>query len=194
MPFTDPFGFDASSILSLRIDVAENHLAIGLELLQHLGRREVVALAVADWNRQHLADRRRGRERRVVLLDAHMHVLAAIFQAFVAQHRAGQQAGLEQNLEAVADAEHRPAPLGKRPHRAHHGREPGHRAGAQVVAVGETARQDHDVGAFQVGVLVPQILGILAEHVPGRVKRVLVAVAAGKHDDAEFHDQSTSMR
>ena len=49
------------------------------------------------------------RERRVGLLDAQVHVLAAELQAAVAQQRAGQQPGLEQDLEAVADAEHRPA-------------------------------------------------------------------------------------
>ena len=57
-------------------------------------------------------------ERRVGLLDAHVHVLAAVLQAAVAQHRARQQARLEQNLKAVADAEHRAAAVGERPHRA----------------------------------------------------------------------------
>ena len=36
----------------------------------------------------------------------HEHVLAQELHAAVAQHRARQQAGFEQDLEAVADAEH----------------------------------------------------------------------------------------
>ena len=58
----------------------------------------------------------------------------------------------------------------------------------------ETAGQNDDVRAFQIGILVPQVLGLLAEDVPGGVKRVLIAVAAGKNDDAKSHAQSTSMR
>ena len=71
--------------------------------------------------------------------------------------------------------------------RPHDRREARHRAGAQVVAVREAARQDHDVGAFKVGVLVPDVFGALAEHVGGRMKRVLVAVRSRKHHDREFH-------
>src|SRR5205814_231967 len=83
------------------------------------------------------------------LLDAQVHVLAAVLQAAVAEHRARQQAGLEQYLKAVADAEHRAAALGEPAHGAHDRREARHRAGAQVVAVREAARQDHDVGALR---------------------------------------------
>ena len=126
-------------------------------------------------------------ERRVGLLDAQVHVLAEELQLAVAEHRAGQQAGFEQDLKAVADAEHRAAAVGERLHGAHDRREAGDRAGAQIVAVRESAGQDDDVGALQVGVLVPDELGVLAEHVLRGVIGVVVAVAAGKHDDAEFH-------
>ena len=71
------------------------------------------------------------------------------FRSAVAQHRAGQQPRLEQDLEAVADAEHRAAGVGERRDRGHDRREPRDRAGAQVVAVGEAARQDDDVGALR---------------------------------------------
>jgi len=58
---------------------------------------------------------------------------------------------------------------------------------------GEPARQDHDIGALQAGVFVPHELSGLPEH-PGRgVMRIVIAIGAGKDDDAEFH-QSTSMR
>ena len=89
-------------------------------------------------------------ERRVGLLDAHVDVLAEELEAAVAQHRAGQQARLEQNLEAVADAEHRAAAVGEGLHRCHDRREARDGAGAQVVAVREAARQDDDVGAAEV--------------------------------------------
>src|SRR5947207_6763390 len=56
----------------------------------------------------------------------------------------------------------------------------------------EAARKDDHVGALQVGVLVPDVLGVLAEHVLGGVVRVLVAVAAREYDDGKFHDVRAS--
>ena len=59
--------------------------------------------------------------------------------------------------------------------------------------MGEPARQNHHVGALQVGLLVPHELGVLPEHVFGRVIRVVVTIGTGKDDDGEFHS-ATSMR
>src|SRR5919199_130326 len=70
------------------------------------------------------------------------------------------------------------------PHRAHDRREARHRAGTEMVPMREAAGQDDDVRAFEIRVLVPNVLGVLAEHVLGGMKRVFVAVAAGEHHDA----------
>jgi hypothetical protein len=51
----------------------------------------------------------------------------------------------------------------------------------------EAARQNQDVGTFQVGVLVPEILGLLMEHGLGGMNGVLVAVAARKNNYPETH-------
>ena len=40
---------------------------------------------------------------------------------------------------------------------------------------------------LEVGILVPEVLGFLAEHIPRGVERILVAVTARKDDDAEAH-------
>ncbi len=57
----------------------------------------------------------------------------------------------------------------------------------------EPTRQDDHVGAFEVHVLVPDVLRLLAEHLTGGVVGVLVAIGSWKNDHREFH-QSTSMR
>ena len=97
-------GYDAGFV-----HVTEHDLAILLELAELVRSREVIALAVRDRNPQHLLRRARERKRRIGLLHAHMNVLAAKLQLAVAQHRTRQKPGLEEDLEAVADAEHRPA-------------------------------------------------------------------------------------
>jgi len=76
-------------------------------------------------------------------------------------------------------------------HLVHDRAEAGDRAAAQVVAVAEAARQDHDVGALQVVILVPQVRRLLAELVDHGVVRVVVAVGPGEGDDAEPHSATT---
>ena len=87
-------------------------------------------------------------------------VEAAELAVVVADQRAGEQVGLAQDLEPVADAEHRhPAPGGG-DHLGHHRREAGDRAAAQVVAVGEPAGEHDRVDALQVVVAVPERDGL----------------------------------
>ena len=73
------------------------------------------------------------------------HVAADEAPVVVRAQHARQQARLAEHLEAVADAEHGPAGRGERRDLPHHRREARDRAGAQVVAVREAARDDHAV-------------------------------------------------
>ena len=75
--------------------------------------------------------------------------------------------------------------MGELDHRLHHRREPGDRAGAQIVAVGEAAGDDDRVDALQVTVAVPEQLGV-ADPLSGE-QRVDVVTGAGEADDAELH-------
>ena len=55
----------------------------------------------------------------------------------------------------------------------------------------EPAGQDHDVGAAERRLLVPDELGLLAEHVLRRVIGVVIAVRSRKHDDRELHGRAS---
>ena len=104
-------------------------------------------------------------------------------QAGIADQRAGQQAGLGQDLEAVADAEHGGAGL-RAPHDlAHHRAARRHGAAAQIVAVGEAAGHADQVELRQLGLLVPDPQHGLPEHGLHGDGEVAVAVGAGKGDD-----------
>ena len=65
----------------------------------------------------------------------------------VAHQRAGQHPGLGEHLEAVADADHRNAAARRLLDRLHDRRAGRHRAGAEVVAVGEAAGNADEVDA-----------------------------------------------
>jgi len=120
------------------------------------------------------------------LQDADVNLFAVEPHVAIAQHRAGQQARLEQHLEAVADAEHRSAGLCELDHRGHDRRKARDRAGPEVVAVREPAREDHDVGPLEARLLVPDALGLLAEHGRRGVIAVVIAVRSRKDDDGEL--------
>src|SRR5207245_9623838 len=60
---------------------------------------------------------------------------------------------------------------------------------AQVVAVGEAARDDDRVGSSQVAVAVPDQLRVA--HAAGRFERVELVAGAGKSKDAEPHSALT---
>src|ERR1700674_2833153 len=80
---------------AIRIRVPQNHLTAGLERLQQLWRREVVAFAMADGNTEHLTHAGGARERRVGLLHSKVYVLAAVLQATIPEHRAREETRFE---------------------------------------------------------------------------------------------------
>ena len=79
------------------------------------------------------------------VLDPHVLHLAQESALGVAHQHARQEPGFAQNLEAVADAEHQPAARGVVVDRLHDRGARGDRAAAQIVAVGESARQDDEI-------------------------------------------------
>ena len=103
-------------------------------------------------------------------------MLAVELQVAVADERAGQQAGLGQNLKAVADTQHQPAVVGELFHRLHHGAEPRDGAASEIIAIAETAGHDDDIGIAEGIFLMPDVARGVAEQ-PRGVDGVLVAIA-----------------
>ena len=96
----------------------------------------------------------------------------------VAHQRAGQEPRLGQDLEAVAGADDGPAAVRERLDRAHDRREARDRAGAQVVAVCESAGQDDRIGGPEIGLGVPDQPCLPAEDGVGDVREVTLAPRA----------------
>jgi len=119
-------------------------------------------------------------------LDLEPLVAADEVQARVAHERAREQARLAQDLEAVADAQHRQAPPGRGDDLGHDRRDARDRSRPQVVAVGEAAGHDHGVDPAQVAVGVPQRDGRAAREAH-RARGVAVVERAGERDDADVH-------
>src|SRR5262249_47955773 len=114
-------------------------------------------------------------------------------QVLVAGQRAGQQVGLAEDLEPVADPQNRQPFARSFDDRLHGRREPGDRAAAQVVAVREAAGEDHRVDAAQVGIVVPQ-RAIPAPGQADRAARVAVVERTGERDDPDPHWAPSSTR
>jgi hypothetical protein len=162
--------------------VAQRHLPVRFELVEHRVRRPVAAGRVLARDRQRVAEAAQPRR---FAHDLDVHLPADEAQRDVRQQRARQQAGLAQHLEAVADPQDEPAVAREALDLAHDRREAGDRAHAQIIAVGEAARDHHRVDPAQVGVRVPQQLR-LADSARGE-HGVDVVAGAGEADDPELH-------
>jgi hypothetical protein len=88
--------------------------------------------------------------------DVKIDGLADIFKRRVAHQSARQQACFAQNLKAITNAQHRHARFCGIDHSARYRRLSGHRATAQIVAIGKAARQyDQVKPIWQAGFLMP---------------------------------------
>ena len=173
---------------AVRPGIAEQDAAFAFELRHGLAIGDVVALAVRHRHADHLTGIVAAGERRIGALDLEIDVAADEFELRIAHQHARQQAGLAQNLEAVADAEHQPALGGEGAHRIHHRRTRGDGAAAQIVAVGETARHHHQVGARRQIVLgVPDHRRRAARHQLQRARHVALAIDPREDEDGGFH-------
>ena len=143
-------------------------------------------------HRDHFADVVAGCERRCDAFDTQMHRRAHEAQTRVAQQRTRQQPRFTGDLEAVADREHGSTALGKRNDFLHDRTETSDRAGAEIVAIAETAGEDYNVDILKVVILVPAVHSFLSENAGDGIERILVAVGAGKADDAGLHACSTA--
>ena len=115
-----------------------------------------------------------------------MDMIAEKLQVFVPKHGSGEEFQFQENLEAVANTQHKPSFLCEFLEFFHERGELGYRPRAQVISVRKSSGQDDTVGIFQVVVFVPEIKSILATDVPEDMERVMVTIGAGENDNTEF--------
>src|SRR5579864_2311018 len=94
---------------------------------------------------------------------------------------------LAEDLEAVANPDYESAVGGESRYALHDRREARDRAASEVVAVTEAAGEDNAMRTAEAFVLMPQERSVLAEHIPQRMKRVVVVERAGKAYDTPPH-------
>ena len=104
----------AVGAVGVAAEVAHDDPALGLELVEGALVGDVAALAVLQRDDDLLALAVLARPGRGRVLDAQPLVAADELAVVVADQRAGQQVRLAEHLEAVADAEHRQAVVGRR--------------------------------------------------------------------------------
>ena len=82
-------------------------------------------------------------------------VAAYIFEACILDKDAGKKAGFQQDLEPVANPHHRAAACSVVQNGLHDRRARGKGAAAKIVAIGEAAGDDHQIGGIKAIFLVP---------------------------------------
>jgi len=163
--------------------VAKCDLTVRLDLLEQVRVGEPAALAVLDGDGQALSRLAAAEERRR-LLDEDIDVPADERERRVRAQRTREEPGLAEDLEAVADPEHRAALVREACDRSHRGSEARDRAAAQVVAVREAAREEDATDARELVLRVPHRDRLGAERAQ-RPERVAVVVRPGEDDDGD---------
>jgi len=108
-----PVGVGRIGDLPCRIAIAEKHLALGIEFLQHGGLGIKTAFAVGDGDFQGPAHTKLRGDQAFIGLGPDVHVLAGEQVAAVVEQGAGKQVRLGEDLEAVADAQYQAAAVGE---------------------------------------------------------------------------------
>jgi hypothetical protein len=130
-----------------------------------------------------------GGERSLEIRGLEEDLFAVEAEVPVADQGSGQQARLAEDLEAVADAQHQSAVVGETAHGLHHRAEAGDGTAPEGVAVAEAAGNDDRIHLTEVGVLVPDQLGLGSQHAQG-VDAVLIAVGGRELEDGHSHGRS----
>jgi hypothetical protein len=133
--------------------IAEDDLSVRLELAEEPLVGEPAALPVLDRDGEGLTALAERRERRVGSLDPKIDITTNERERRVRPERAREEAGLAEDLEAVADPEHRTAVRGELGDGSHRRRKARDGAAAEVVSVREPAGEDdpRHVGKALVG-------------------------------------------
>src|ERR1700722_4123836 len=100
---------------------------------------------MGDRNFKNLSRRSSLREWRGGILYANVNVAANISQPDIAHDRARKQTRFQKNLKAVTNPKNQAATLCKTLHRLHHRRKSRECAGAKIIPVRKTARQNDRV-------------------------------------------------
>lgn len=173
------------------VEIAERHPVFAFQAVQRRFIREITTLAVGYGDTNYVALAEAPSKRRIRRFDLQANVPANELQACIAKKSAGKNAGFDENLKPVADAKHVAAARGELLYGVHDGREARDRAATQVVAERETARKNDGIEAFHRVLIVPDVFGFDAEIVVQGIPRIVVAVAAGKDDNASFHGDNS---
>src|SRR5580700_4623539 len=174
-------------VLAVRFYVVKNNLAVAFECGERSRLAEIVSFVMRNGNFQYLTLLRGASEGSVGGFDADVHLAAEIAQALVAHHRAGKKPCFEQDLEAVADSEDQTSGTREAVHGFHYRRKSRNRPGAQVIAIGEAARENYDVAAGKIFGLVPDEFDGLMDDGGDGVVSVFIAIRTGKLHHSEFH-------
>ena len=138
-----PIRVGAVTAASVGVDVAKGDAVFVPQALKRVFVSEEVAIVVADRDSDNGVLAIGAGEDGVGGLDLQIHVPTDELEPCVPHKDTQQEPAFGQYLEAVANAQNRHALIGARFDLAHHWRQRCQRTGAQVIAVGKTARDDN---------------------------------------------------
>ena len=176
----------AATSIGIDVQIASYDESVTLESIQCRLVCDVATLAILQWDDDLVARGEGVGPDRVDSLHAQALIAADEVQVVIAGQRTGEQLGLAQDLEAIADAEHRQALTRALHDGAHHRGEACDGTAAQVVAVGKSTGQDHGVHTLEVVIAMPQGDRISSGEAH-RARCIAVIERAREGDDTDLH-------
>src|SRR6478672_1666117 len=132
---------------------------------------------MGDGDLEHLPWTTSARKRGRRVFHAYMHILTDKVERTVSQHRAGKQAGFEQNLKSITDAHDQSTVLGELFHGIHHRRKAGDGPGPQIISIGEASGDDYCVAPRDTRLFVPNHVDLLPQYVREDMLAIVITVA-----------------
>ena len=114
-------------------------------------------------------------------------------QSHISDQSPLQQTGFEQDLESIADTNHKTAGGGKLLNSLNDWGESGYGSATQIIAIGKAAGNEYSVNTFEVPGFVPDFGDVLLHIRRQRIDGVVVTIGTGECNDSEFHPGQAKM-
>ena len=167
--------------------ISKNNAIICLELIERLFVSDIAAFPMRNRQVQNLSSVRLMRERRVGADNLQATVRQTNFKFALRTSAPGSRPTLGKHLKAIADAQHQAAISREFLDGRHNRRKFSDRAATKIISIGKPARKNDRVHIAKRCRIVPDELGLMVQVLRERVPSVVIAIAARKNDNADFH-------
>jgi len=173
---TSPIRIAGVGDRSLFATITEKNLLILSERFQSGGIGKIRALPVSDRKIENGLRFIFLGETSFGVFNANQLLMAAELQIFISNQSPRKKSRLTKHLKAVANTNHNLPFIGRLNDRLHDWGELRNRPTAEIIPIGKPTGKNDAVGILQIGIFMPDIIGLLLQNLLKKIETVLIAV------------------